>query len=80
MKKKLKKIKKLTVATHPSPNRNGWIPWQLLHSTEIINCCDCGLSHEHQYRNKKGMLEWRAKRNKEYTKLARESYKIIIVK
>ena len=72
--------KKLSKEIHPKPNWNGWIPWQKLHSVEIINCCDCGLSHEHNYRNNKGVLEWRAKRSKEGTKSARKDYKIIIIK
>ncbi len=76
----MKKKKKLTKATHPKPDWNGWIPWQNLHQKEIITCCDCGLAHEHQYRNNSGVLQWRARRNREYTKLGRESYKIIIVK
>lgn len=71
--------KEIAKATHPKPNWNGYIPWQKLHSVEIITCCDCGLAHQFEFKNGEGALKWRAKRSKEATKLARKKYKTIII-
>lgn len=57
---------------HPKPNWLGWIKWQTLYKEMTITCCDCGLAHKFQFRVYKNKPQWRAKRNKEITKQARE--------
>ena len=32
-----------------------------------IICCDCGLTHDHQFRVHEGKIEWRSKRNRRST-------------
>lgn len=58
----------------PRPNWLGWSKWLRLHAEEIITCCNCGLAHTFQFKVFNGRIKWRAKRNKEQTKLAREKY------
>lgn len=60
----------------PRPNWLGWIKWQKLHTEEVLTCCDCGLAHTFQFKLVKGKIYWRAKRNKEQTKLNRKHTKI----
>jgi len=55
----------------PKPNWLGWIKWRPLKAEFSITCCDCGLAHKFQFKVVKGAVYWRAKRDKEATKLAR---------
>jgi len=55
----------------PIPNWLGWIKWRKLHTPLTVSCCDCGLAHDFQFRNNRGILEWRAKKNKIVTKYNR---------
>ena len=74
MNKEFIKQKEMKILT-PKPNWNGWINWQILHKSEILSCCDCGLAHEFKFKSVKGKLMWRAKRHKETTKNNRKKYK-----
>lgn len=65
-------LKLLTQMNKPKPNWHGWIPWVKLESEFTIVCCDCGLAHKFQFRvNKSGAVSWRAKRDKQATKINR---------
>ena len=57
--------------TKPIPNWLGWIKWRKLYTPHVITCCDCGLAHRFEYKVEKNTIYWRAKRDKEATKLAR---------
>ena len=67
MKKEIKKRQSIS----PKPNWLGWIKWRPLHRDYSITCCDCGLAHRFQIRVVNGKVQWRAKKDKEATKLAR---------
>lgn len=61
---------------HLQPNWNGWTDWTKLFNKITMACCDCGLAHDLNFKvNKQGKVFWRAKRNKNETKLARIKYK-----
>jgi len=63
----------------PKPNWNGWTKLYKLCNPLIFTCCDCGLAHQFEFKSKKGVLYWKAKRHKEQTKLARSKCKVIII-
>jgi len=58
----------------PKPNWLGLTKWKLLHEKITISCCDCGLAHDFIFKNFGGKIKWRAKRNKETTRLNRKTF------
>lgn len=70
---KIKKFKQIS----PTPgDKRGWSPWQYPASTYMLECCDCGLVHEMQFRVHvvKGsyVMKYRCRRAKRYTARARQ--------
>lgn len=55
---------------------DGWDDWVSPErgKTRII-CCDCGLAHDHQFRVRKGKIEWRSRRNERSTAQVRRHMK-----
>ena len=55
---------------------DGWDAWMTPEGGEIrIVCCDCGLAHDHQFRVRKGKIEWRSRRNERSTAQVRRHMK-----
>ena len=59
---------------HPRTNWLGLTKWRKLYDEMVFSCCDCGLAHTYFFRNIKGTIMWRCKRNKQITKLNRKTY------
>jgi hypothetical protein len=72
------KLKKWKVK---SGDKKGFSSWHVVSPKDYkIACCDCGLTHGYQFRIRKGYLEIRVRRARNYTAAIRRQHKHVCTK
>jgi hypothetical protein len=75
VKRRMLDVKKFPVHTPKKGDKRGFSKWiQPRMSGYLISCCDCGFTHQMQFRIVDGNVQYRCRIARNYTKAMREAF------